>query len=156
MISELVKLIQFLDGRANNSLLFLENSDCSKDLDVTKLFVVKASECHWDSVLVFVIEKDIKDAGVVVDLKDGSCWLFVFVDDSSNYYDFVDGFSINFKDVVRSGRSVVDHFDGHRREHFVFLLLFSLFETSHHPWKHRHLVVSHEVRSTLGKHYFYN
>lgn len=76
MISELIELFYTFYMSAHDSLLFLENTDITIDLDVRKLFIVKISEGGWNLIFALMIEQNIKGASIIVELELCSHGLF--------------------------------------------------------------------------------
>lgn len=69
---------------ANDSLIFLEDSDGSKDFGIAVLLVFKVLQCCRDAVLFLEVENHFESFSVVVDFIDDSHRLLLLRDNSSD------------------------------------------------------------------------
>lgn len=117
VVGDLIKIWDLMDALSNNPLLILEHSHLSVQLHIASLFVIKALECFWDHILIFMIEEYTEGASVIIDLKVCSCWLLIHWDYSTGYYNILQHNTIKFKDIIWSRLTALDHIHCHWYKH---------------------------------------
>lgn len=76
MVCQLIELLDTFYVSPYDCLLLLEYPNVSIHFDVGKLFIVKISEGGWNLIFALMIEKDVKCAGIIVELELSPHWLF--------------------------------------------------------------------------------
>lgn len=123
MVCQLIELFNSFDVSTDNGFIFLEDSDGSINLNIRELFVFKLFQSSGNFVFLLLVEDDFKSSGIIVDLKNSAHGLLKALDHSPDNDNVVNGFSVDFADVVRAGAWVLDHFHGDWGEESVFAAL---------------------------------
>lgn len=110
MVAYLIKFLDALNVRSNDSFLVLEHSYVSVDLYIGELLIVEVSEGSWHLVLTFVIEEDVIGMCIIINFELGSHWLLKSPKKSTNYDHIIHWLPIKLTDVVRPGLRLEDHF----------------------------------------------
>jgi len=83
VVGELIKLLDTLNMRSNNSLLFLEHTDVTVHFDVGKLLIAEITQSGWHLVLTLVVEQNVESTGIIVYFKLGTHGLFYTSEDAA-------------------------------------------------------------------------
>jgi len=117
MVGQLIKLLDLLNMRTDNGLLFLEYSDIAINFNIGELLVLEVLERSGNLVFALMIEQNVECACVIVDFELSSHWFFDTAQDASAENDIVDGISVIFAHIIWSWLSICDHLDSDRSKH---------------------------------------
>lgn len=133
-------LLEFFNGTnvcPHDRLLLLVDSYWSENLHIHILLIFKVPEGSRQLILVLLVENDLASTCVIVNVKDDPHLLIVLLDDACNYDDlkisvginrsyFTNLLTVDFQIILRSYRSLSDHFESHGVENLIFTLLLLL------------------------------
>ena len=161
MVSKLIKFLYSFYVGSNNCLFFFKNSDISINFGVTKLIILKVSQCCRDLVFTFMVKKYKKSSCIIINLKLSPHRLFNSPNKTASENNVIYRVAFKLTDVIWSWLCIHYHTNSDRCKNFWFpnfLLLLLLSSLTTKSWAITTLVIKllgikETTWSTIRKHF---
>jgi len=122
MVGHIVKPVNLLNVSAYDSFLFVEHTNSSIDFDIHVLMVFEILQGNWNFIFSLLVKNDFQGPCVVIDREKSTHWLVGAFSHSSDDDYVCDILSLDFKNIIWSWCSFINHLHCDRRENTVLAL----------------------------------